>query len=50
LPESFGDTGEVAASGTALDMGRAEDRALTGEAARIPDEGGVGANVADPRR
>jgi hypothetical protein len=47
LPASFGGTGEVAANGTALDTGRAEDRALTGEAVRIQDEGGVGANAAD---
>jgi len=47
LRGSFGGTGEVVAKGTALDTGRAEDRALTGEAARIQDEGGVGANGAD---
>lgn len=46
-PGSFGGTGEVAANGTALDTGHAEDRALTGGAARIQDEGGVGANGAD---
>jgi hypothetical protein len=46
LPASFGGTGEGAANGTALDTDRAEDRALTGEAARIRDEGGVGANRA----
>jgi hypothetical protein len=46
LPVSFGDTGEVAAKGTALDTVRAEDRALTGEAVRIQDEGGVGVNDA----
>jgi hypothetical protein len=50
LPESFGDIGEVAVNGTALDTDRAEDRALTGEAARIRDEGGVGANDAHWRR
>ena len=50
LPGSFGDIGEVAVSGTALDTGRAEDRALTGEAARIQDEGAVGANDAHWRR
>jgi hypothetical protein len=50
LPGSFGDIGEVAASDTALDTGRAEDRALTGEAALIQDEGGVGANDAHWRR
>jgi hypothetical protein len=50
LPGSFGDTGEEAANGTALDTGRAEDRALTGEAARIQDEGGVGASDAHWRR
>jgi hypothetical protein len=44
---SVGDTGEVAANGTALDTDSAEDRALTGEAARIRDEGGVVANGAD---
>jgi hypothetical protein len=51
LPGNFGATGEAAANATALDTGRAEDRAedlaLTGGAARIQDEGGVGANGAD---
>jgi hypothetical protein len=47
LPGSFGDIGEVAANAMALDMGPAEDRALTAGAARIRDEGGVGANGAD---
>ena len=51
LPGSSGDIGGVAANGTALDTGhaedRGEDRALTGEAARTQDEGGVGANDAD---
>jgi len=50
LPGSFGGTGEVAANDTALDTDRAEDRVLTGEAARIQDEGGVGANGAHWRR
>ena len=49
LQGSFGDTGEVAGNGTALDMDSAEDRALTGEAARILDEGAVGANTADQK-
>jgi hypothetical protein len=47
LRASFGDIGEVAANGTAPDTGLAEDRALTGEAARIQDESGVGGNGAD---
>ena len=47
LPGSFGDIGGVAANDTALDTDRAGDRALTGEAARIQDEGGVGASGAD---
>ena len=49
LPGSSGDIGGVAVNATALDAGhaedRAEDRALTGEAARIQDEGGVGAKT-----
>jgi hypothetical protein len=50
LPGSFGDTGEVAASGTVLDTDRAGDRALTDEAVRIQAEGAVGANDAHWRR
>ena len=46
LPASFDGTGEEAANVTALDTDRAEDRALTGEAVRIQDEGAVGANDA----
>jgi hypothetical protein len=50
LPGSFGDTGEVAVNGTALDTDRAEHRGLTDEAGRIQDEGGVGVNDAHWRR
>lgn len=50
LPANFAGTGEVAANGTALDTDRGEDLALTGEAARIQDEGGVGADDAHWRR
>ena len=46
LPASFDGTGEEAANVTAPDTERAEDRALMGEAARIQDEGAVGANDA----
>jgi hypothetical protein len=50
LRGSFGDIEEVAVSDTALDTDRAGDRALMGEAARIQDEGGVGASGAHWRR
>ena len=50
LPASFDGTGEEAANDTALDTDRAGDRALTGAAARIQDEGAVGANDAHWRR